>query len=121
LFHFVSFLFRFCFVLFHFSFMFHSFLFRFVLFWVQIVYFGGQREGSARCKAVDEYIARIRHVAGTEPVLLLVYAQTMYMALLSGGQVIGRLQRTAMGLKPTDGGGAIFEFALVRTPTPPPI
>mmetsp|Transcript_29723 Transcript_29723/g.49929 ORF Transcript_29723/g.49929 Transcript_29723/m.49929 type:complete len:303 (-) Transcript_29723:580-1488(-) len=80
-----------------------------------IVYFGGQREGSARCKAVDEYIARIRHVAGTEPVLLLAYAQTMYMALLSGGQVIGRIQRTAMGLKPTDGGGAIFEFALVPT------
>lgn len=79
-----------------------------------IVYFGGQKE-SARCKAVDEHIARIRHVAGTEPVLLLAYAQTMYMALLAGGQVIRRLQLAAMGLKPADGGGAIFEFALVPT------
>jgi hypothetical protein len=47
-----------------------------------------------------------------------------YLALLSGGQIMRRIQRTAMGLNTTDG-GAIFEFEDVPTcalpPSSPPV
>mmetsp|Transcript_13377 Transcript_13377/g.18280 ORF Transcript_13377/g.18280 Transcript_13377/m.18280 type:complete len:274 (+) Transcript_13377:292-1113(+) len=63
----------------------------------------------APCAAVVEYTARIQHVTKEDPVLLIAYAQAMYMALLSGGQIIRKVQRTAMGLKEADG-GSIFIF-----------
>jgi heme oxygenase len=36
----------------------------------------------------------------------------MYLALLSGGQIIRKIQKNAMGL-PNDKGGEIFEFEQV--------
>ena len=83
---------------------------------MQVEFFAGERHRGFVCKTAREYIARIRQVAQDDPTLLIAYAQTMYMALLSGGQIMRRIQRTAMGLQGTEG-GAIFEFEQARHAT----
>mmetsp|Transcript_35322 Transcript_35322/g.67533 ORF Transcript_35322/g.67533 Transcript_35322/m.67533 type:complete len:293 (-) Transcript_35322:325-1203(-) len=79
-----------------------------------INFFLGSATFGEPCDAVQEYTSRIKQVAKEDPVLLIAYAQTMYMALLSGGQILRRIQSTAMGLKQEEG-GKIFHFLEIPT------
>lgn len=60
--------------------------------------------------AAAAYIADLRAAVHREPILLLAYTHSMYMALLSGGRVMKQCVVTAFGLKPPDG-VAVFDFA----------
>jgi len=58
------------------------------------------------------YCARLSEVAASNPVLLVAYAQTMYVALLAGGQTIAAFMRTARGLVKGEG-DSIFTFPAI--------
>ncbi|KAK3235738.1 hypothetical protein CYMTET_54082 [Cymbomonas tetramitiformis] len=83
-----------------------------------VEYFLGTAPGTVGvpCSATEAYQQRIRHVSAESPFLLVAYAQTMYMALLSGGQILRRMSKAAM-LLPDGQGGAIFEFEEIPTKT----
>ena len=44
------------------------------------------------------YVAHIRETCEKEPVLAVVFAHTMLMALMAGGAILRRMQRASMGL-----------------------
>lgn len=54
-------------------------------------------------KATQTYIARIREVSATEPVLLLGHAYTRYMGDLSGGQMFQKVAQSALKLSDYQG------------------
>ena len=58
------------------------------------------------------YTQRLSEVAASNPLLLVAYAQTMYVALLAGGQSMAAFMRTARGLVKGEG-DAIFSFAAI--------
>lgn len=61
--------------------------------------------------ATLRYVSRIEAAAREQPLLLLAYAQTMYVALFAGGSTLRRLLRAARGLPPSEPqGSCIFEF-----------
>ena len=60
-------------------------------------------------KEVQDYVTRLDKLGQTDPTLLLPYAYHMYMAILSGGQMIRRLARRAMAL-PDGRGVRALEF-----------
>ena len=55
-------------------------------------------------------------MAASKPLLLVAYAQTLYVALLAGGQAMAAFMRTARGLVKGQG-DAIFDFAAGIPPT----
>ncbi|OKH21299.1 heme oxygenase [Hydrococcus rivularis NIES-593] len=62
----------------------------------------------------QDYVARIRQVAKTEPVLLIAHAYVRYMGDLSGGQALKNIVRSAMNL-PAGEGTAFYEFDRLAT------
>ena len=60
--------------------------------------------------ATVAYTKRLTEVAASKPLLLVAYAQTLYVALLAGGQAMAAFMRTARGLVKGQG-DAIFDFA----------
>ena len=59
--------------------------------------------------ATQAYVVHLRHLAATQPLLLLAHAFTQHLAGLSGGVVLRRMARKHMAL-PQDQGTAIFEY-----------
>jgi heme oxygenase len=49
---------------------------------------------------VAQYIDHLRSLEKDRPALLLVYAYHMYMAILSGGQILKRVTARALALPP---------------------
>ena len=73
-------------------------------------YFGtGWRERVAPSEAAQTYVARIRELSETDPVLLLGHGYTRYLGDLSGGQILKKIAIRGMDLN--DGEGtAFYEF-----------
>jgi heme oxygenase len=61
--------------------------------------------------ATQDYVDRIRHIARTDPVLLLAHSYTRYLGDLSGGKILARVAKRALQLD-TDG-LAFYEFPQV--------
>ncbi|MEN9202594.1 MAG: biliverdin-producing heme oxygenase [Thermostichus sp. DG_1_6_bins_120] len=59
--------------------------------------------------ACQVYVDRIREVAQKDPVLLVAHAYTRYIGDLSGGQILKKIARRAMGL-PEGEGTAFYDF-----------
>jgi len=57
--------------------------------------------------ATADYVARIRFLAQSNPLLLLAHAYTRYLGDLSGGRILARVARRALDL-PEDGSGLKF-------------
>jgi heme oxygenase len=83
---------------------------------------GGRDNGSALLRVPEptratlEYVERIRHVAETNPLLLLSHAYTRYLGDLSGGKVLARVARRALDLSRDGDGLAFYEFENVDSP-----
>jgi len=73
-------------------------------------YYGANwREEAKNSKAGNEYVARIREIAKSQPELLVAHCYTRYLGDLSGGQILKKISQRAMNL--TDGEGtAFYEF-----------
>ncbi|MFN5922530.1 MAG: heme oxygenase (biliverdin-producing), partial [Pseudanabaena sp.] len=63
--------------------------------------------------ACEKYLARIREISATDPVLLVAHAYTRYMGDLSGGQILKKIAKESMGLVDGDG-TAFYEFEDIR-------
>jgi heme oxygenase len=63
-------------------------------------------------EACQKYVARIREVSATQPELLVSHAYTRYMGDLSGGQILQKIAKQAMGLHESDG-TAFYEFEAI--------
>jgi heme oxygenase len=77
---------------------------------------GGDLRVPDPSRATLEYVERIRHVAETNPLLLLSHAYTRYLGDLSGGKVLARVARRALGLSRDGDGLAFYEFENVDSP-----
>jgi len=76
-----------------------------------VQYHGGPGGLQAPSAATADYVTRIRELAaGDKQLLLLAYAHTLYLALLSGGVLLERMLRGAM-LLPRGRGTEVFRFA----------
>jgi heme oxygenase len=60
-------------------------------------------------EAGEAYVARIREVSDTDPILLVAHAYVRYMGDLSGGQSLKNIVRSALDL-PADKGTGLHEF-----------
>jgi len=79
-----------------------------------LFYFGSNwREEFKPTPACEKYLARIREISANDPVLLVAHAYTRYMGDLSGGQILKKIAKEAMGLQ-DDKGTAFYEFADIR-------
>ncbi len=58
--------------------------------------------------AARNYVARIKEVAGSNPLLLIAHSYTRYLGDLSGGQILRNIASRALGLK--DAGLAFYDF-----------
>ena len=74
-------------------------------------YFGAHwKKEAILSEAGEEYVARIREIAKTQPELLVAHSYTRYLGDLSGGQILKKISQRAMNL--SDGEGtAFYEFA----------
>ncbi len=63
--------------------------------------------------ACQVYVARIRELAATDPVLLISHAYTRYIGDLSGGQILKKIARRAMAL-PDGSGTAFYDFKHIK-------
>ena len=79
-----------------------------------LFYFGANwRENFKPTHACEKYLARIHEISASDPVLLVAHAYTRYMGDLSGGQILKKIAKEAMGLQ-NDDGTAFYEFADIR-------
>ncbi|NJK61210.1 MAG: heme oxygenase [Oscillatoriales cyanobacterium SM2_1_8] len=62
--------------------------------------------------ACQAYVHRIEEISAQQPELLVAHAYTRYMGDLSGGQILKKIAKQAMGLH--DGGTAFYEFETIR-------
>jgi heme oxygenase (biliverdin-producing, ferredoxin) len=69
-----------------------------------------QAQASDACK---KYVTHIQEVSNTNPELLAAHAYTRYMGDLSGGQILKKIAKQAMGLKDGDG-TAFYEFTTIK-------
>lgn len=60
--------------------------------------------------ATIAYIAEMKRVIDTDPILVIAYTQTLYMGILAGGAIIRRWLINAFNLNPPEG-VAIFDFS----------
>ncbi len=76
-----------------------------------LAYFVGSNWRSAvqPSPACQVYVDRIREIAKNDPVLLVAHAYTRYIGDLSGGQILKKIARRAMGL-PEGEGTAFYDF-----------
>jgi heme oxygenase len=74
-------------------------------------YYGANwREEVQPSEAGQAYVARIREISDSDPVLLISHLYTRYLGDLSGGQVLKGIAQTAMNL-PGGQGTQFYEFA----------
>ncbi|MBR8833191.1 MAG: heme oxygenase (biliverdin-producing) [Stigonema ocellatum SAG 48.90 = DSM 106950] len=67
-------------------------------------YYGNDWQGQITpSKATQVYVAHIRELSATEPVLLLAHAYTRYMGDLSGGQVLQKIAQSTLNLSGQEG------------------
>jgi len=79
-----------------------------------LFYFGSNwREEVKPTPACEKYLARIHEISATDPVLLVAHAYTRYMGDLSGGQILKKIAKEAMGLQDNNG-TAFYEFDDIR-------
>lgn len=63
--------------------------------------------------ACRTYVARIEELTATDPILLIAHAYTRYIGDLSGGQILKKVAKRAMGL--ADGEGtAFYDFEAIK-------
>lgn len=72
-----------------------------------LYWFTGSKLPQEPTPATLDYITRLRHIARSDPLLLLSHAYTRYLGDLSGGRVLARVARRALEL-PADGSGLKF-------------
>eukprot|EP00549_Striatella_unipunctata_P008299 CAMPEP_0118714024 /NCGR_PEP_ID=MMETSP0800-20121206/25907_1 /TAXON_ID=210618 ORGANISM="Striatella unipunctata, Strain CCMP2910" /NCGR_SAMPLE_ID=MMETSP0800 /ASSEMBLY_ACC=CAM_ASM_000638 /LENGTH=443 /DNA_ID=CAMNT_0006619671 /DNA_START=54 /DNA_END=1386 /DNA_ORIENTATION=- len=72
------------------------------------------KQKRAPSPATRDYVNRIRDVARKEPLLLLSHAYTRYLGDLSGGRILARVARNALGVK--DDGLRFYEFDRIPSP-----
>jgi len=79
-----------------------------------LAYYYGEdwREKVQPSPACWAYVQRIEEIAERQPELLVAHAYTRYMGDLSGGQILKKIAKQAMGLH--DGGTAFYEFETIR-------
>ena len=65
--------------------------------------------------ATADYVERIRSVARTEPLLLIGHAYTRYLGDLSGGKVLARIARRALGLGGSEDGLRFYSFDRIKS------
>lgn len=70
------------------------------------------RDQVAPSAAGQEYVARIREVANTQPELLVGHSYTRYLGDLSGGQILKGIAQRAMNLVEGEG-TAFYEFETI--------
>ncbi|AFY70846.1 Heme oxygenase [Thalassoporum mexicanum PCC 7367] len=76
-------------------------------------YYGANwREVVQPSEACQKYVARIHEISAQEPELLVSHAYTRYMGDLSGGQILQKIAKQAMGLNDSDG-TAFYEFEAI--------
>jgi heme oxygenase len=75
-----------------------------------VAFHSGGKPPAPQLAPTKEYSARLAAVAKSDPLLLVAYAQTMYVALLAGGQTLARMLRATRALPPGVEGTAIFDF-----------
>ncbi len=63
--------------------------------------------------ACKKYVSHIQSISNTTPELLAAHAYTRYMGDLSGGQILKKIAKQAMGLKDEDG-TAFYEFPTIK-------
>jgi len=63
-----------------------------------------------------KYVSRIEYIAGSNPVLLIAYAHSMFLASLAGGQILGAIVKRTLGLS-GDEGLAFFDYGDINTKT----
>nr|WCH56341.1 heme oxygenase [Hypnea sp.] len=63
--------------------------------------------------ATKNYVNRIHEIGSSQPELLIAHAYTRYMGDLSGGQILKKIAKSAMGLSGTDG-TAFYDFQNVQ-------
>ncbi|MDX2271800.1 MAG: biliverdin-producing heme oxygenase [Cyanobacteriota bacterium] len=63
--------------------------------------------------ACQLYVKRIQEIAQQDPVLLVAHAYTRYIGDLSGGQILKKIAKRAMGL-PDGVGMAFYDFELIK-------
>ncbi|MGK7905637.1 MAG: heme oxygenase (biliverdin-producing) [Synechococcus sp.] len=81
-----------------------------------LAYYYGEnwRNDIAASPEGENYVARLREIANTNPALLIAHAYVRYMGDLSGGQSLRHITRSALDLPPDKGTG-LHEFD--RLPT----
>lgn len=65
--------------------------------------------GANLSPAASDYVERLKHCAATDPLLLLAHSYTRYLGDLSGGKILARVARKAMGLDKNEG-LAFYDF-----------
>jgi len=77
-------------------------------------YYGADWHNQAQpSEACKNYVKHIQEVSNNSPELLAAHAYTRYMGDLSGGQILKKIAKQAMGLKDGDG-TAFYEFETIK-------
>ena len=75
------------------------------------------RDNVAPSQATKEYVQRIHNTAEANPILLIAHAYTRYLGDLSGGKVLQRVAKKALGLKVSEDGVVdglrFYEFPMI--------
>jgi len=61
-----------------------------------------------------KYLSRIDYLKATNPVMLIAYAHSMFLASLAGGQILGAIVKRTLGLSGDDG-LAFFDYGDINT------
>eukprot|EP00172_Hildenbrandia_rubra_P001045 Plantae.Rhodophyta-Hildenbrandia_rubra.ctg16272.p1 GENE.Plantae.Rhodophyta-Hildenbrandia_rubra.ctg16272~~Plantae.Rhodophyta-Hildenbrandia_rubra.ctg16272.p1 ORF type:complete len:264 (+),score=50.53 Plantae.Rhodophyta-Hildenbrandia_rubra.ctg16272:119-910(+) len=61
-------------------------------------------------EAAKKYVCRIKEMTRKDPLVLIAYAQTMYLAIIAGGSIVRAWCEEALELKQDGKGVAIFKF-----------
>lgn len=65
--------------------------------------------------AVLSYVARLREIAGKNPILLLAHSYTRYLGDLSGGQMLKRRAKKAYSLPASGEGSSFYVFPSIKS------
>ena len=74
-------------------------------------YYHGDWRSLSPSKAANQYKTHITHMSSTQPIRILAYGFTMYLALMSGGQAVRRRLVKAFSLsKDSKTGIGMYDF-----------
>jgi len=79
-----------------------------------VAFFLGPKYDAEPSPAAKKYLDRISYVVSTDPLLLVAYAHSMFLASLAGGQILGAIVKRTLGLS-TDEGLAFFDYGDVNS------